>query len=961
MRPITTTYQAISLLKAPKIDTAVLWNLSILLGSIALVYFTAIFFFRNKITGKARKVSALKVELSPMISEFIFYDEDATKEEKSTYINLKVQIRDMLRDDFTRKVVSEILLDLRKDVSGSAQERLFDLFQDLNLHKESYRKLKSWRWEHISSGIEELTRMEVSESYEFITKFINDKRSMIRKQAEIGVVTLHAEGIDYFLDTTTHRISEWQQLKLMEVLSNKTQFAPPSFMAWLTSTNKYVVLFALRLIKYYDQNDAKTSIIELVKHRDNQIKQEAIDCIKAFFIIEALPTLKKVFWSCSADIKISILGAIGELGASKDLPFLKSIGNKERSYSVTSKALSAINAISPETILPTKGIANIDNTEIPEDLVVEDSAESLTDSQIQVTNETVEAESPAIENREFDTEENVADHMVYDTSSDSKIKENDSSLVSSDLDKEASLVAENALPQPEEIVDGADAVLPANGDRISHEVVSDATMDNSGLDVRNIELVFSLELPLLSDEITTEDQNDKKEDMETPLNQIEVTFEEVLWKYIPKEATTKSLDINNMLVVSSDLDFLPIVIDEEEQAKAPFVKLNDILVTYDVVFPVVSPKEEQENGNMPELIIDHTEVQFVPVEEVDDTEKTVEDIEVIFEQITNANEPVMLKREMDSDAHFDVEIEFKSNHKPLHIKKMEASKVFEIEVDAVEVETLSSPLEELEVVCEIVQVGQENSEEDLPLWLLNEIANERRAAENYDMIEMEGPEWENREEQMMDKIKSYFDHLPESEDVHCEIVETVQLLDDIALFGDEREIPLLQELLKKEDKSASKARIEALMKRFMGSDVYGAVNVDTKPYSVFEELFRNCDTESKLILLDEIVSIGDEKEIYFLEQLVHSSNEKIQLKAEESLKQLREKFSAITPENEKIEEAEYERLLDTMELMPPKDSDVFEIDFELTPEENPIQDEVSQKTNWFSALVDKFVKKQRNS
>ncbi|QCX00076.1 hypothetical protein FGM00_08150 [Aggregatimonas sangjinii] len=960
MRPITTTYQAISLLQAPKIDTAVLWNLSILLGSIALVYFTAIFFFRNKITGKARKVSALKVELSPMISEFIFYDEDSSKEEKSTYINLKVQIRDMIRDDFTRKVVSEILLDLRKDVSGSAQERLFELFQDLDLHKESYRKLKSWRWEHISSGIEELTRMEVSESYEFITKFINDKRSTIRKQAEIGVVSLNTEGIDYFLDTTTHRISEWQQLKLLEVLSNKTQFEPPSFMAWLTSTNKYVVLFALRLIKYYDQNDAKISIVELVKHRDNQIKQEAIDCIKAFYIVEALPTFKKVFWSCSTNIKISILGAIGELGAPKDVPFLNSIGNKERSYSVTSKALSAINAISPETILPTKGIADIDYTEIPEDLVVEDSSTSLSDPQEKVANEPVETEMPSAEAITDSTKILASDAMASDVS-ENKEEEEMSALLLNDLEKEALLANENSLSGQEMIAQIND-VIPSveNNDMVQDEIDSNPALDNSALDIRDIEVVFSMELPPRPDESTVKDQNDKNENMETLLNDIDVTFEEVLWKYIPKEATTKSLDINNMLVVSTDLDFLPIVIDEEVQAETPTFDLNNIEVAYQMVSKRESLKEDQEKEDViPELIIDPTEIEFVPVNEVNHPERAAEDIEVIFEEIMGTEEAEMPNA--DIDVHFDVEIEFKSNQPPLHIQKMEASKVFEIEVEAIEVATLSRPLDELDVICEIVQNGQENEEEDLPLWLLNEIAKERTAVENYDMIEMEGPEWENREQQMMDKIKSYFNHLPESEDVHCEIVETVQLLDDISLFGDEREIPFLQELLKKEDKTASKARIEALMKRFMGSDVYGAVNVDTKPYSVFEELFRNCDTESKLILLDEIVSIGDEKEIYFLEQLVDDSNKKIQKKAQEALQQLKERYSKVESANEKNEEAEYERLLDTMALMPPRDSDMFEIDFELTPEENPIPDRTTQETNWFTALINKFIKNQPDS
>jgi len=319
----------------------------------------------------------LKTKLSPMISEFIFYDEHGSKEEQSHYINLKIQIRDMLREDATLRVASEIVMDLRKDLTGSAKKRLLELFQDLNFHERSYQKLKSWRWEVISKGIEELTQMEVTESYQLISKFLNDKRVTIRKQAELGVVALSNNGIDDFLDTTKHKISEWQQLKLIEVLSKKTDYVPPSFKNWLTSTNKFVVLFALRLIKYYDQNDAYASIIELVKHKDDQIKQEAIACIKSFHIIASIPVLKQIFWHSSADIKIAVLDVIGELGTADDIEFLKSIENKEGNYSVTNKALGAINKIAPESILPTVGLIDVTKAAIPKDLIVPKAEEDL--------------------------------------------------------------------------------------------------------------------------------------------------------------------------------------------------------------------------------------------------------------------------------------------------------------------------------------------------------------------------------------------------------------------------------------------------------------------------------------------------------------------------------------------------------------------------------------------------------
>ncbi len=304
-----------------------------------------------------------------MISEFLFFEENATKIEQCEYINLKIEIRDLIKDEFNRKVLSGILLDLQKDVSGITKKKVFRLYQELGLQEDAYAKLKSWRWEIVSQGILELTQMQVTEAYGFITKFINDKRGVIRKQAEIATVTLKHEGISYFLDSTTCKISEWQQLKLLDVIRNLEGFQPPKFKAWLTSGNSYVVLFALRLIKYYNQNDAYSSIIELVKHSNNQIKAEAIGCIREFNILEARDTLKLVFYKCNTDNKLLILDTLAIFGQREDISFLQMIENKEANFSVKSKALSAINTIYPESIMPTEGIQHISTNQIPDNIL----------------------------------------------------------------------------------------------------------------------------------------------------------------------------------------------------------------------------------------------------------------------------------------------------------------------------------------------------------------------------------------------------------------------------------------------------------------------------------------------------------------------------------------------------------------------------------------------------------------
>ena len=350
-------------------------------------------------------------ELAPIISNFLFHSVEDPKDEQREYVELKIKIREYLAHKTFRKIISQILFDLQKDVAGGARLRLFKLYKELELHHDSFKKLESWRWENVAQGILELSDMEVSESYLLIRKFVNDRRGLVRKQAELATVALREEGIDYLLDTTKQPISEWQQLKLIEILGKKQHYRPPQFKSWLLSQNKDVVLFALRLIKHYNQKGAESSINQLMMHKNSQIKIAAIQCAVDFHFKSALISLKKVFWKSTDLVKINILNAVAELGGEDELLFLKEVAQRAKSFVIVGKAQSVINAILPESILPTKDILQLTDEEIKEnDQAETDSVLDLNDElmemvfKMDVQFQTVEPPPPAsieVEDLEF--------------------------------------------------------------------------------------------------------------------------------------------------------------------------------------------------------------------------------------------------------------------------------------------------------------------------------------------------------------------------------------------------------------------------------------------------------------------------------------------------------------------------------------------------------------------------------
>ncbi|WP_343486329.1 HEAT repeat domain-containing protein [Allomuricauda sp. d1] len=451
--------------------------MTLLFSVLGALYFLGIFYFRNKISFRSKRLVDKKKELAPVISNFLFHDPSAPIVEKKEYVELKINIRNELGNPAFRKILTEILVDLQKDVAGETRERLNELYYDLNLHLDAYKKLNSWRWEVVSQGILELTQMKVVDAYSFITKFINDKRSTIRKQAEIATVSLRAEGIAHFLDTTRYSISEWQQLKLIETLRTIEHFRPPNFKAWLISSNRDVVLFSLRLIKHYNQNDAITAIIELLKHKDDRIKTEAINCIKEFCVIKAIPILKAIYWKTSEIIKIEILDAIATLGSEDDIEFLQKVAKKESGFILKNKVAMAINDIAPDTVLPTKDIIpqNKLSFEAEEQSVFGDES-ALKEEVKQIADSETNTVEPEL------TEEEVGEIEVYEVDTETIFTANEKETRSVD-ENVAEDTTESTFeigPVPEELDESINAEIGLLTDLAQEEEIE--SLQNKGFE-----------------------------------------------------------------------------------------------------------------------------------------------------------------------------------------------------------------------------------------------------------------------------------------------------------------------------------------------------------------------------------------------------------------------------------------------------------------------------------------------
>ncbi len=131
------------------------------------------------------------------------------------------------------------------------------------------------------------------------------------------------------------------------------------------------------------------------------------------------------------------------------------------------------------------------------------------------------------------------------------------------------------------------------------------------------------------------------------------------------------------------------------------------------------------------------------------------------------------------------------------------------------------------------------------------------------------------------------------------------LLDTIFDVGDEREIPILKQIVVNEDNIGIRDKALKILngisdQNYWFSEEEGAVLEIEKirDRCIFKPLFRNADIETKLVLLDQIGEIGDTKEYIFLKTLLNTDNPILKKKIELTIALLEEQLKLVPAKRE---------------------------------------------------------------
>lgn len=244
-------------------------------------------------------------------------------------------------DSFRRQVLINQIIDVSINLKGESEQKLNDLYNKLGLHNDSIRKAYSMKWHFKVKGFRELAFMNIRDANDEIYKALNSANEILRMEAQIALVRLSGENPFMFLYQLRRPFSIWEQISLYELLIQHN-LTVPSFKQWLDSPNPTVIMFALRMVREFKQQDAEEDVCKVLSHPETRVKHLAIEVAGDLNMKSSLEAMKRMYKNEDYNNCVEILRSMAKMPDPSMMGFLKLVLDKEDDVQLQIEATRAI-------------------------------------------------------------------------------------------------------------------------------------------------------------------------------------------------------------------------------------------------------------------------------------------------------------------------------------------------------------------------------------------------------------------------------------------------------------------------------------------------------------------------------------------------------------------------------------------------------------------------------------------
>lgn len=298
----------------------------------------AVYFILFDAKRKSKRKKEILKHLEVWISRAIL--EELEKNDAGGF-DIPPKFKRILQKKDTKKIVIDELLHTKKSLVGASADNIVLLYEQLGLKMESLLKMRSALWYVKARGIQELYEMEQRDTQRSIYKYTNSSEEFVRNEAQTGIIHLMSFQGLRFLDIVSYPISEWQQLKMINQLSQLPFTELPNLHRWLKSPNPTVVAFALKITDFYQQFQMHDIVVETLRHYKENVRIQAITTLGRITNETTAQVLAEHFPEENFIVKQKILDVLSLIATSAQMEFLFELLNDENNY-IKLKAAKAL-------------------------------------------------------------------------------------------------------------------------------------------------------------------------------------------------------------------------------------------------------------------------------------------------------------------------------------------------------------------------------------------------------------------------------------------------------------------------------------------------------------------------------------------------------------------------------------------------------------------------------------------
>lgn len=306
----------------------------LLIITIILAIYYILFDAKNKNRYNREVLRHLEIWISRAILE------ELERNDKGGF-DIPAKFKRILQNKEAKKLVIDELLHTKKSLVGASADNIVLLYEQLGLKMESLIKMRSPLWHVKARGIQELYEMDQKDTQRSIYKYTNSSEEFVRNEAQTGIIHLLGFQGLRFLDIVSYPISEWQQLKMIDQLSQLPFTELPNLHRWLKSPNPTVVAFALKITDFYQQFHMHDMVIETLRHYKENVRIQAVTTLGRITNDNTANILVEHFPKEKFAVKQKILDVLTLIATPAQMEFLFELLNDENNY-IKLKAAKAL-------------------------------------------------------------------------------------------------------------------------------------------------------------------------------------------------------------------------------------------------------------------------------------------------------------------------------------------------------------------------------------------------------------------------------------------------------------------------------------------------------------------------------------------------------------------------------------------------------------------------------------------